>query len=84
MVQKCMTSTVRRIHEIAEQLTPERRQVLLEIAESLVRPSRFFDTMTQNQLFELDGAITEAERNEGLTSSELEARLRKIAPSREA
>jgi hypothetical protein len=79
-----MTNAVRRIHEIAEQLAPDRQQVLLEIAESLARPSRFFDSMTQDQRSDLDGAIAEAERNQGLTSAEVEARLRKFAPSREA
>jgi len=81
MVQKCMTNTVRRIHEIAEQLAPDLQQVLLEIAESLAHPSRFFDAMTQDQRAELDHAIAEADRNEGLTSAEVERRLRKIAPS---
>lgn len=79
-----MPNAVQRIREIAEQLAPDRQQILLEIAESLARPSRFFDSMTHEQRSELDAAIAEAERNEGLTSAEVEARLRKIAPSREA
>ncbi len=79
-----MTNAVRRIHEIAEQLAPDRQQVLLDIAESLMRPSRFFDSMTQDQRAELDDALAEADHNVGLTSAEVEARLRKIAPSRGA
>jgi len=79
-----MTNAVRRIHEIAEQLAPDRQQILLEIAEGLSGTSRFFDTMTANQLGILDGAIAEAERDDGVPAAEVEARLRKIAPSREA
>jgi hypothetical protein len=79
-----MTNAVRRIHEIAEQLAPDRQQVLLEIAEGLARPSRFFETMTQAQRSELDEAIAEAEHDQGLTSAEVDARLRTIAPSHEA
>jgi hypothetical protein len=79
-----MTIAVQRIHEIAERLAPDRQQVLLEIAEGLSRPSRFFDSMKADQLGVLDGAIAEAERNEGVSAVEVEARLRKIAPSRKA
>jgi predicted transcriptional regulator len=79
-----MTNAARRIHEIAEQLAPDRQQVLLEIAEDLAHPSRFFESMTPEQRSELDEAIAEAERNEGLTPTEVEARLHKIAPNRKA
>jgi hypothetical protein len=79
-----MTNAVRRIHEIAEQLAPDRQQILLEIAEGLSLSSRFLDSMTADQLAELDGAIAEAERDEGVPAAEVEARLRKIAPSRKA
>jgi len=79
-----MTNAVRRIHEIAEQLAPDRQQVLLEIAENLAHPSRFFESMTAEQRSELDEAIAEADRNEGLSPAEVEARLREIAPNRKA
>jgi hypothetical protein len=79
-----MTNAVRRIHEIAEQLAPDRQQMLLEIAEGLSLPSRFLDSMTADQLAELDGAIAEAERDEGVSAAEAEARFHRIAPSREA
>jgi hypothetical protein len=79
-----MSDTVRRIGEIAEMLPPERQEVLLQIAESLFTPSRFFEAMTQDQRRELDAAIAEADRNEGLSSAEVGARLGRIASDRKA
>jgi hypothetical protein len=78
-----MKDTVRLIGEIARRLTPERQEVLLEIAEGLSRPSRFFDAMTQDQRRELDEAIAEAERDEGVSSAEVGSRLERLTSRRD-
>ena len=55
-----MTKTAQKIADIADQLTPEAQQALLDMAESLAKPSRFYDTMTDAQRLELGQSIEEA------------------------
>ena len=70
-----MTATTKKISEIAERLAPDRQQVLLEVAEGMAAPSRFFDTMSDAQRQELDQAVAEADRGEGVDQSGLTKRL---------
>jgi hypothetical protein len=76
-----MTKTAQRILDIAERLDPDRQQMLLEIAEDLAKPSRFFDTMTKNQREELDRSLEEADQGADITQAELDARLDAILAS---
>src|SRR5438128_9510279 len=76
-----MTKTAKRILDIAERLDPDRQQVLLEIAEDLAKPTRFFDAMTESQRAELDRSLEEADRGETVTQEELDARLDAILRS---
>ncbi len=70
-----MTKTAQRILDIAEKLDPERQRVLLEIAENIARPGRFFDSLGTTEREELDRSIAEADRGEGVTQAELDRRL---------
>ena len=70
-----MTKTAKRILDIAERLDPDRQQMLLEIAEDLAKPTRFFDVMTTHERAELDRSLEEADRGEGITQEDLDARL---------
>jgi hypothetical protein len=79
-----MNDTVRRLGEIAEKLPPDQQEVLLEIAVGLLRPSRFYDLMAADQRRELDAAIAEADRNEGISPADVEARLGRIDSHRKA
>ena len=76
-----MTKTAQRILDIAERLDPDRQQMLLEIAEGLARPTRFFDAMTKSEQAELDRSLEEADRGEGITQEDLDARLDAILRS---
>ena len=77
-----MTATAKKISEIAERLAPERQQVLLEVAEGMAAPSRFFDAMSDAQRQELDQAIAEADRSEGVDHAELTNRLGELLAPR--
>ena len=77
-----MTKTAKRISQIAERLSPERQEVLLDIAEGLARPSRFYDSLTPEQLRDLDQSTAEAERGEALDLAQLDARLGKVTGRR--
>ena len=55
-----MTKTATRIATIADTLSPEAQQALLEVAETLAKPLSFYESMTAAQLAELDQAIAEA------------------------
>ena len=70
-----MTEIPKRILDIAERLDPERQRTLLEIAESMSRPQRFFDTMTAHEREELERSLEESDRGEGVSQEELNARL---------
>jgi predicted transcriptional regulator len=70
-----MTELAKRIHDIAERLDPERQRALLDFAESIATPQRFFDRMSAREREELENALEEANRGEGLTQGELDARL---------
>jgi predicted transcriptional regulator len=76
-----MTETTKRILDIAERLDPERQRTLLEIAESMAMPRRFFDTMTVYDRGELERSLKEADRGEGVTQEELNARLDAVVAS---
>jgi hypothetical protein len=70
-----------RIHDIAERLAPDRQQILLDIAEKLARPTRFFDSMSTREREELDRSLDEADAGEDVTQAELDARLDAILQS---
>ncbi len=70
-----MTKTAKRILDIAERLDPDRQQVLLEIAEDLAKPTRFFDSMTTAERADLDQSLEEADRGQDITQAQLDARL---------
>ena len=78
-----MSETTKRILDIAERLDPERQRTLVEIAEGMATRRRFFDTMTASDREELERSIEEADRGEGVTLDELNARLDAVvAPAR--
>ena len=78
-----MTNATKRILHIAEGLDADRQQMLLEIAESLARRTRFFDSMNDSDRAELDRSIEEADRGDDVTQEELDARLdAKLASAR--
>ena len=78
-----MSETTKRILDIAERLDPERQRTLVEIAEGMATRRRFFDTMTASDREELERSIEEADRGEGVTQDELNARLDAVvAPAR--
>ena len=70
-----MNEIAKRILNAAERLRPDQQQVLLDIAESLAKPSRFFESMSERERAELDRAIDEADRGETVTQAELDRRL---------
>ena len=70
-----MTKTAQRIATIAEHLSPEAQEALLDIAENLARPSGFYETMTAGQRTELAQAIAEAARGDVVSQVELDRHL---------
>jgi hypothetical protein len=76
-----MTKTTQRIVDIAERLDPERQRMLLEIAEGMARPRNFYDTMTARDREELERSLQEADRGDGVTQEELDARLDAVVAS---
>jgi predicted transcriptional regulator len=79
-----MTETTKRIVAIAERLDPERQRLLLEIAEDMARPRSFYETMSAHDRDELERSLQEADRGEGVTQEDLNARLDAIvAPTLE-
>jgi hypothetical protein len=70
-----MTKTAQKIADIADQLTPEAQRALLDMAESLARPTRFFDTMTEAQRAELGQSIAEADSGKIVGQDQLDAEL---------
>ena len=70
-----MTETIEKLSTLAERLAPDQQQVLLDIAANLARGGRFYDSMTPGQHAVVDEAIAEANRGEGVSRSELDARL---------
>ena len=79
-----MPNTAQRIREIAERLTPDRQQLLLEVAEGMAAPSRFFDAMSEAQRQELDQALAEADRGESVDQETLDQRLDTVTARRGA
>ncbi len=70
-----MTKTAQKIADIAEQLTPEAQQALLDMAESLAKPTRFYDTMTDAQRSELGQSIEEAGAGQVVDQEQLDREL---------
>ncbi len=70
-----MTKTAQKIADIADQLTPEAQQALLDMAESLAKPIRFYDTMSDAQRAELAQSIAEADAGRIIQQDELDAEL---------
>lgn len=79
-----MTKAAQRIRDLAEQLAPEQQQVLLDIAESLVQPARFYDGLTDEQRADLARSLEEADRGEGVDRGALERRLDAVLSGRDA
>jgi predicted transcriptional regulator len=76
-----MTKTTQRIVDIAERLDPERQRMLLEIAEGMAGPRNFYDAMTAQDREELERSLQEADRGDGVTQEELNARLDAVVAS---
>ena len=70
-----MTKTAQRIATIAEHLSPEAQQALLDMAENLARPSGFYETLTDEQRADLAQSIAEAERGDAVDQVELDRHL---------
>lgn len=70
-----MTKIAQRIRDLAERLEPGQQEALLEIAEAIGRPTRFYDTMSDEERRELKEAIAEDERGQMLTQEEFDAAL---------
>lgn len=73
-----MTKTTQRIAEIADKLSPGAQRALLDIAESLSRPTSFFASMTQDQLDELEQSITEAQRGDVTDQADFDKHLDRL------
>lgn len=70
-----MTKTAQKIADIADQLTPAAQQALLDIAETLATPRRFYDTMTEAQRAELDQSLAEAGAGQVIDQEQLDREL---------
>lgn len=70
-----MIKTAQKIADIADQLTPEAQQALLDMAERLAKPTRFYDSMTDAQRAELGRSIAEADAGRIVEQDELDAEL---------
>ena len=70
-----MATTLEKLSTLAERLAPEQQQVLVEIAENLMSHRRFYDLMTPQQRAELDAALAEADRGEGVGRTDVDQRL---------
>lgn len=70
-----MTTTAKKITELAQTLRPEAQESLLHVAEHLAEPQSFYERMSASQQAELTTAITEADQGGGVSPAELETRL---------
>lgn len=70
-----MTTTAKKIAELAQTLAPEAQESLLHVAEHLAEPQSFYERMSTSQRAELAIAITEADQGGGVSPAELETRL---------
>lgn len=70
-----MTKTTQKIADIAERLPAAAQDALLDMAEALARPNRFYDSMTEAERAELAQSIAEAERGEVADEAELDSEL---------
>ena len=70
-----MTKTAQKIADIAETLPAPAQAALLDMAEALARPTRYYDTMTVAQRAELAEAIAEADRGDVGDEAEFDREL---------
>ncbi len=73
-----MTSTTKKIAELAQTLPPEAQESLLHVAEHLAEPRSFYERLSSGQRADLATAIAEADRGGGVSPAELEARLQGV------
>jgi len=73
-----MTTTAKKITELAQTLGPEAQESLLHVAEHLAEPQSFYERMSPDQRAELSTAIAEADRGGGVSPAELETRLQSV------
>lgn len=70
-----MTKTAQKIADIAERLPAAAQDALLDMAEALAKPTRFYDSMTETERSELAHSIAGAERGEVIDEAELDRQL---------
>jgi hypothetical protein len=70
-----MTKTAQKIADIAERLPAAAQDALLDMAEALAKPTRFYDSMTEAERHELEQSVAEAERGEVADQAELDREL---------
>lgn len=70
-----MTKTAQKIASIAERLPAAAQDALLDMAEALAKPTRFYDSMSEAERSELTQSIAEAERGEVADEAELDREL---------
>lgn len=73
-----MTKTVQKITDIAERLSAPAQAALLDMAEALAQPTRFYDRMSERERAELAQSIAEADRGEVVDEAELERELDRL------
>ncbi|HSM19813.1 MAG TPA: hypothetical protein VK844_05535 [Hyphomicrobiales bacterium] len=79
-----MTTTIKKISELAETLSKNAQEDLLHVAEHMASPTPFYDRMTPDQRAELERAIAEADSGSAVSPAELERRLNGILAKHEA
>ena len=77
-----MTKTAQKIAGIADQLSPDAQLALLDMAESLAKPARFYDAMTDAQRADLDQSIAEADAGQVADQEQLDRELDAIFAKR--
>lgn len=70
-----MIKTAQKIADIAERLPAAAQDALLDMAEALARPTRFYDSMTEAERAELAQSIAEADRGEVADEAALDREL---------
>ena len=73
-----MTSTTKKIAELAETLSREAQEDLLRVAEHMASPASFYERMAPDQRAELERAIAEADSGRAVSPAELERRLNSV------
>lgn len=70
-----MTKTAQKIADIAERLPAAAQDALLDMAEALAKPARFYDSMTELERAELAQSMAEAERGDVADEAQLDREL---------